>query len=173
MKMPDHRVMALSTVLVTIMLAGCDPRSEEPTSENQSTTRSFQAPRSALVSSRASQDDSLYRQILETMQQENKALKRQIQETVEKYTELETLLNEIKLERDVAFKAYIKVSESIESLETDAGSKDRRINELEQANEIQEQTIAQLNQQLSQVLLELNNSSSDIINDNTVIDPDR
>ena len=169
MKMPDHRVMALGTVLVTIMLAGCDRRSEEPTPENQSTTRSFQAPRSAPVSSRASQDDSLYRQILETMQQENKALKRQIQDTVEKYTELETLLNEIKLERDVAFKAYLKVSESITSLEIDAGSKDRRIRELEQANETQGETIAQLNEQLSQVLVELNNSS--IENRNNIIDP--
>jgi chromosome segregation ATPase len=169
MKMPDHGIMALCTVWVTIMLAGCDPGSEEPASENQSTTRSFQAPRSAPVSSRASQDDSLYRQILETMQQENKALKRQIQETVEKYAQLETQLNEIKLERDVAFKAYIKVSESIKSLETDAGSKDRRIRELEQANETQEQTISQLNEQLGQVLVELNNSN--IGNTNNIIDP--
>jgi chromosome segregation ATPase len=172
MKMPDYRVIALAAFLGSIMLTGCDPRSEEPASENQPVTRSLRESRSAPVSSRASQDDSLYRQILETMQQENRALKLQILATVEKCTQLETQLNEIKLERDVAFKAYIKVSESIESLKTDAGSKDRRINELEQANEIQEQTIAQLTQQLSQVLLELNNSSSDIINDNIVIDRD-
>lgn len=111
----------------------------------------------------------MYRQILETMQQENKALKQQIQETVEKYTQLETLLNEIKLERDVAFKAYLKVSESIESLKADAGNKDRRIDELEQANQVQEQTIAQLNEQLGQVLNELDNSNIA----NAVGDPNR
>jgi len=173
MKMPDYWVIGLAAVLGSIILAGCDPRSEERASESQPVTRSSRELRTAPGSSRASQDDSLYRQILETMQQENKALKRQIQETVEKYTQLETLLNEIKLERDVAFKAYLKVSESIESLKTDAGSKDRRINELEQANEVQEETIAQLNEQLGQVLVELNNSGIGGIGNTIVGDPNR
>jgi len=110
------------------------------------------------MASRASQDDSLYGQILETLQRENQALKQQVQETIDKYAKLEAELKEMKLERDVAFKAYLKVSESIDSLKADAGSKDTRIRELEEANRTQEQTIAQLNQQLDQVLLELNNS---------------
>ncbi len=169
MKMPVYWVIGLAVVLGSIILGGCDPRSEERQSESQPATRSFRDLRTGPVSSRASQDDSLYRQILETMQQENKALKQQIQETVEKYTQLETLLNEIKLERDVAFKAYLKVSESIESLKADAGNKDRRIDELEQANQVQEQTIAQLNEQLGQVLNELDNSNIA----NAVGDPNR
>ncbi len=123
--------------------------------------------------SRASQDDSLYRQILETMQQENKALKQQVQGTIDKCAQLETQLNEIKVERDVAFEAYLKVSESIESLRTDAGSKDMRIKELEVANETQEQTIAQLNEQLGQVLFELNNAGIGNSNDNGAVDPNR
>ena len=172
MKIPDRRVMALIAVLGSMMLTGCDPGSEDPAPQSEP-VRSLRGTRSVPVSSRASQDDNLYRQILETLQQENKALEQRVEETVEKYTQLETLLNEIKLERDVAFKAYLKVSESIESLKTDAGKKDQRINELEQANELQEETIAQLNQQLSQVLIELNNSSLSIPSNIRVIDPNR
>ena len=173
MKMADYWMLVLATVAGCFVLTGCDPKSEETASQNQSVTRSVREPRSAPVLSRVSQDDSLYRQILETMQQENRALKQQIQGTIEKFAQLETQLNEIKLERDVAFKAYLKVSESIESLRTDAGSKDMRIKELEEANETQEQTIAQLNQQLGQVLFELNNAGIGNTDNNAVIDPNR
>ena len=135
MTMSGYRWLVIGACLGLVILAGCDKRADESKSQNRPASRSLRDQRPSSVSSRTAQDDSLYRQILETMQQENKALKQQIQETVEKYAELETLLNEIKLERDVAFKAYLKVSQSIESLKADAGAKDRRINELEQANE--------------------------------------
>ncbi|MCP4454081.1 MAG: hypothetical protein GY809_21690 [Planctomycetes bacterium] len=173
MKMPDYGMIVLATVVGSVMLTGCDPGPEEPRSNSRPATRSLRDSRSTPVLSRVSQDDSLYREILETMQQENKALKQQVQDTIEKYAQLETQLNEIKLERDVAFKAYLKVSESIESLRTDAGSKDVRIRELEEANETQEQTISELNEQLGQVLFELNNAGIGSTNDNTVIDPNR
>jgi chromosome segregation ATPase len=173
MKMPEHCVIALATVVALAMLTGCDPRSEETSSETRPATPSLRESRSAPMLSRASQDDSLYRQILETMQQENKALKQQVQGTIDKCAQLETQLNEIKVERDVAFEAYLKVSESIESLRTDAGSKDMRIKELEVANETQEQTIAQLNEQLGQVLFELNNAGIGNSNDNGAVDPNR
>jgi predicted RNase H-like nuclease (RuvC/YqgF family) len=103
------------------------------------------------------------------MQQENRGLKRQVEETAEKCEQLEQQLNDMKLERDVAFKAYLKVSESINSLKTDATSKDRRIEELEQANLIQQQTINQLNQQLAQLLAELNNAG--VGGTNVIVDP--
>ena len=173
MKMSDDRVVVFVAVLGSILLAGCDSRTEELAPEGPSEVRSIRQSRSAPMLSRVSQDDSLYSQILDTMQRENKALKQQVQGAIDKCAQLETQLNEIKLERDVAFKAYLKVSESIESLETDAGSKDMRINELEEANQAQEQTIAQLNEQLGQVLFELNNAGIGSTNDNTAIDPNR
>jgi chromosome segregation ATPase len=158
MKISGYGTILVGILFWGVLLVGCDQRPDEPTSDNGPLPRSFQDQRPAPLSSRASQDDSLYRQILETMQRENKILKQQIESTVEKCAQLETQLNEIKVERDVAFKAYIKVSESISSLKTDSSSKDKRIMELEQANEAQEQTIAQLNQQLDEILIELNNT---------------
>jgi chromosome segregation ATPase len=173
MMMSGYRVVVFAAVLGLILLAGCDSRTEEVAPEGQSEARSSRSARSAPMLSRSSQDDSLYSQILETIQQENRALKQQVQGTIDKCAQLETQLNEIKLERDVAFKAYLKVSESIESLRTDAGSKDRRIKELEEANATQEQTIAQLNQQLGQVLFELNNAGIGNTDNNAAIDPNR
>ncbi len=173
MKMADYRMIALATVAGLTALTGCDPGSEETASQNQHATRTVRDAHSAPVLSRVSQDDSLYRQILETLQQENRALKQQVQGTIDKCAQLETQFNEIKLERDVAFKAYLKVSESIESLRVDAGSKDLRIKELEEANETQEQTIAQLNQQLAQVLFELNNTGIGNTDNTAISDPNR
>ncbi len=170
MKISAYGAILISILFWGVLLVGCDQRSDELTSDNKPLARSFQGQRSAPLSSRASRDDDLYGQILETMQRENKVLKQQIESTVMKCEELETQLNEIKVERDVAFKAYIKVSESISSLKTDSSSKDKRIEELEQANEAQEQTIAQLNNQLDEILIELNNTR--IVNsNNSLIDP--
>ncbi|MCF7974013.1 MAG: hypothetical protein K9N55_09375 [Phycisphaerae bacterium] len=168
MKMPEYREIAFGVCLGLMILTGCEQRSDEPASENRPVSRSLREPRVNAASSRASQDDSLYRQIVETMQQENKALKQQVQETAEKCAQLETQLNDMKLERDVAFRAYLKVSESINSLKTDASSKDKRIQELEQSNLIQQETIAQLNQQLAQLLSELSTTG---LGTNTVNDP--
>jgi len=168
MKMPEYRTLAIWVGLGLVILAGCDQRVDESSSEDKPVSRSLRGQRPSPVSSRASQDDSLYRQILATLQQENRVLKQKIDETVKKQGQLETQLNEIRLERDVAFKAYLKVSESIQLLTTDASSKDFRIQELEQANQTQEQTIVQLNQQIEQLFLELNNSQ---IANRAVVDP--
>lgn len=168
----DVRAMVWVAALGLVLSVGCERQPEEPVADRRPATRSIRESRSAPTSSRASQDDSLYGQILETLQRENKTLKRQVQETADKCAELEAALKEVKVERAVALKAYMKVSESIESLQADAGSKDARIKELEEANRTQEQTIAQLNEQLDQVLFELNDSDIAVAG-SLVADPNR
>ncbi len=171
MKIAGSGMILVGVLFCGVLLVGCDQRSDGSASDNKPLPRSFQDQRHVPYSSRASQDDSLYRQILETMQRENKVLKQQIESTVKKCAELETQLNAVKVEREVALKAYIKVSASIDFLKIDSSSKDRRIRELEQANEAQEQTIAQLNRQLDEILIELN--STGVGNtDNGLIDPE-
>ncbi len=160
-------------LIVLILLGGCDKKGQEQASRP---ARSLEAPARTgrPLSSRpgnqtAHSDGQLYKGISERLRQENRDLRTQTAQALETLKQMRQRLQVIKEERSQAISGFKEVLDAVGQLKKDTTQKTEKILQLEQENQELRSTIAELTEQLDQVILD--SEGSDTISTEFVEDP--
>ena len=153
-----YRSLCLMGLAVFVSFTGCDKRAREQRNQALRSVET-QTHRAPAVSSRQGSQQShsdvqLYEGIVERLRRENLELRRQNAQALENLKQMRQRLTLIQKERTQAITGFKEVLDAAGQFKQDTAQKAQMIQQLEQENQELRSTIADLTEQLDQVIID-------------------
>jgi hypothetical protein len=153
-----YRSLGVMVLAVLVSFTGCDKKDQERRSQAVRSAETQARSQRALSSRQGSQqshsDVQLYEGIVERLRRENLELRRQNAQALENLKQMRQRIELIQRERTQAITGFKEVLDAAGQYKQDTAQKSQVIQELEQENQALLSTIADLTDQLDQVIID-------------------